>query len=57
MKKSECPKMVSQQWPQDFLNESEIKKDNSLVNNVLSQKPKFEARNDKDIKPKMHFLL
>lgn len=35
MKKSECPKMVSQEWPQDFLNESETKKDNSLINNVL----------------------
>lgn len=36
---------VSQQWPQDSLNESKTKKDNSLVSNVLRQKPKFEARN------------
>ena len=48
--------MMSQQWPQDSLNESEYRKDDSVVSNVLSQKPKIEARNDKDTKPKMHFL-
>lgn len=37
MKKFECPKMISQQWLQDSLNESETKKDNSLVNNVESK--------------------
>lgn len=39
--------MVSQQWPQDSLNESKTKKENPLVNNNMSQKPKFEARNDR----------
>lgn len=36
---------ASWQWPQDSLHESETKKDSSLVSNVLSQKPKLEARN------------
>lgn len=48
---------VPWQWPRDSLNESGIMKDNSLVNNALSQKPKFEATNDKDIKPKRHLPL
>ena len=49
--------MASQQWPQDFLNESETEKHDSLVNKVLNQKPKWEAKNDKDTKSKTHFLL
>ena len=48
--------IVSQQWPQDFFNEWEAKKDNALVDNVLNQKPTFEAKDDKDTKSKMRFL-
>lgn len=36
---------MSQQWPWDSLHESKTKTDNSIISNVLSQKPKLEARN------------
>lgn len=46
--------MVSQQWPQDFLNESETTKDNSLINNQ-SKAYMWSKKNDKRYKTKDAF--